>query len=131
MLICFFLIIRNSFYFQFHSYIHLVCFCVTKQIHSFKKNAANKTNQYFTSIKLLLILLIFLLPTFCEGIGQQLEIKLPHFTAFHHLHHTAWVKFEVISFKILNAINSSSLCRPTASLFPFALASISCLGRFL
>ena len=64
---CFFLIVRNSFHFQFHSYVHLVCFCVTKQIHSFKKNAANKTNQYFTSIKLLFILLIFLLPTFCEG----------------------------------------------------------------
>ena len=37
-----------------------------KYIH-LKKNAANKTNQYFTSIKLLIILLIFLLPTFCEG----------------------------------------------------------------
>ena len=69
----FFLIIRNSFHFQFHSYVHLVCFCVTKLIYSFKKNAANKTNQYFTSIKLLFILLIIILPTFCESYGAAAQ----------------------------------------------------------
>ena len=36
--------------------------------------------------------------------GQQLKIKPPHFTAFHHLHHFAWVKSQAIPSKILNVI---------------------------
>ena len=82
-------------------------------------------------IKLLFILLIFYCPLFWRVTGQQLEIKLPHFTVIHHLHYIAWVKFEAIPSKILSAIGSSySLCRPTAGLFPFALASKACLGSF-
>ena len=62
---------------------------------------------------------------------QQLEIKLPHFTVFHHIHYIVWVNFEAIPSKILNAIGSSyRLCRPTAGLIPFALASKACLESF-
>ena len=38
-------------------------------------------------------LLLFSLPAFSWGLrGQQLEIKPPHFTVFHHIHHFARVK---------------------------------------
>ena len=40
--------------------------------------------------------------------GQQLEIKPPHFTIFHHIHHFSWVNSQAILSKILNVIGPSS-----------------------
>ena len=49
------------------------------------------------------------LPAFPWGLrGQQLEIKLPHFTLLHHIDHIAWIKSQAILFKILNVINQSN-----------------------
>ena len=44
-----------------------------------------------------------------DGTGwQQLEINPPHFKAFDHIYHFAWVKFQAIPSKILNVIGPSS-----------------------
>ena len=49
---------------------------------------ANKTTENFKEN------FLSSLPYFLRGLrGQQLEIKLPHFTVFHHYHHFAWAKF--------------------------------------
>ena len=49
------------------------------------------------------------LPAFPCGLrGQQFEIKPPHLTIFHHIHHFAWVKSQAIPSKILNVIGPSS-----------------------
>ena len=40
--------------------------------------------------------------------GEQFEIKPPHFTVFHRIHHFAWVKFQMILSHILNVIVPSS-----------------------
>ena len=40
--------------------------------------------------------------------GQQLEIKQPHFTFFHYIHHFAWVRYQAILSKIFNVIGPSS-----------------------
>ena len=50
----------------------------------------------------------FVIACFSVGVaGQQLEIKLPHFTVFHRIHRFAWMKSEAISSKILNLIDLS------------------------
>ena len=47
-------------------------------------------------------LLFSSLPAFPLGLrGQQLEIKPPHFTVFHHIHRFAWVRSQEIPSKIL------------------------------
>ena len=59
---------------------------------------ANKTIENFKEKSLFIAL-------FSEGLrGQQLEIKLPHFTVFHHTHCFAWVKSQAIPHKILNVV---------------------------
>ena len=56
--------------------------------------------------------LLFLLSWLCAfrwGLrGQQLEIRLPHFTVFRHIHQFVWVKFQAIPSKILDVIGVSS-----------------------
>ena len=77
-----------------------------------------------------LLLLLSSLPAFPCGLrGQQLEIKPPHFTVFHHIHCFALVKFQAISSKILHVIGRLHLVLgyPTGLLL-FALASKACLG---
>ena len=75
----------------------------------------------------------FLLPSllaFQWGLrGRQLEIKPPHFTVFHHIHHFAWMKSLAIPSKIFNVIILSIVLRRPTGLLPFALASKACLGR--
>ena len=52
-------------------------------------------------------LFLYLLDVFPWGLqGQQLEIKPPHFTVFHHLNHFAWKKSQAIPLNILNEIDS-------------------------
>ena len=60
--------------------------------------------------------------------GQLLEIKPPHFTVFHHLHHFALVKFQAIPSKFLNIIGPSSFRSFNCFFFflPCALASKAC-----
>ena len=43
-----------------------------------------------------------------KAVGEQFEIKPPHFTVFHRIHHFAWVKFQTILSHILNVIVPSS-----------------------
>ena len=62
---------------------------------------------------------------------QQLEIKPPHFTVFHHIHHFTWVKSQAIPSNILNKIGPSRSSRSSKLMFfflPFALASKACLA---
>ena len=48
-------------------------------------------------------------PFFHEVCGDSCSrFKPPHFTAFHHLHHFAWVKFQAIPSKIPHVIGPSS-----------------------
>ena len=71
------------------------------------------------------------LPAFPWGLqGQQLKIKPPHSTVFHHIYpHFAWVKSQAIPSKILNVIGpSSSKSSNITSLLQFALASKACSG---
>ena len=57
----------------------------------------------------LLLFLLSSLPAFPGGLREeQLEIKPPHLTVFHHLHHFAWVKSQAVPSKILNVIDPSS-----------------------
>ena len=71
-----------------------------------------RTNNFFLSS----------LPTFLQGLGgQQLKINPPYFTVFGHIHHFAWVMFEVITPKILNVIGPSS-SRPSNLGFPICFA---------
>ena len=56
-----------------------------------------------------ILLLLSSLPTFPWRLHrQQLEIKLPHFTVFHHIHHFARVKSQAIPSKIPYVTGSSS-----------------------
>ena len=50
------------------------------------------------------ILPLFIVPFLVRIARQQLKIKLPHFTVFHHPHHFAWVKSQATPLKILNII---------------------------
>ena len=59
---------------------------------------------------------------------QQLKIKPPHFTVFHHIHHFALVKSQAILFKIHNVIGPSIVLGRPTGLLPFVLASKAYLG---
>ena len=85
---------NNSYYF----FMWINCFFVAKK--SYWKPLPRAA---------LALLLLSSLPAFPWGLrGQQLEIKPPYLTVFHHLHHLAWVKSYAVPSKILNVIGSCS-----------------------
>ena len=71
---------------------------------------------------------LFIARFFIKVGRQQLKIKVPPFTFFHHLHHFAWVKSQAIPSKILIVIGQSS-SRPSNRSFSRCFGKESLFGK--